>query len=102
MWGTRRVAEEAKAMAEKVSWETNAVATLTREHINDCNRRAEALARELAARDLSWKEDQREWRAGLGERLDKQDRMNWVVAGTVIMGLATAVASLMHTLGFIK
>lgn len=104
MWGsdTRSIALEAKAMAERAVQEATGLGALTRAHIDDCTRRADKLESSLARRDEMARADLHEWRVILGQRLDKQDRMNWIVAGAVIMGLAGIIASLLHTYGWLK
>ena len=93
MWGgdTRRIAEEAKRMAEQVGG-------LTAQHIADCSRRAETLSRDLATRDHENRADLNEWRRILGGRLDAQDRLIKLVAGMVITGLCGIVVTLATTL----
>jgi hypothetical protein len=93
-----RAAMEAKALAEKVSQESSMLAAVLKTHVDDCNRRADRLDRDLEKRDREAKSDLDTWRIGLESRLDKQDRMNMAAMVFIITMLLAVVAELLHSL----
>lgn len=100
-WNGRALAmaTEARNVADRTERALTRTTTLLEAHVEGCGKSAQALRDDLQNRE---RHDQ-EWRAGLGKRLDAQDRLMWgAVIGVVMLLLGVVSFFLEHSGMFAK
>lgn len=91
------VARQALAEAGEAKTLSTVLVTKLESHLAACNENNERQNVAQIARDL----DSREWRAGLGKRLDRQDMLMWSALGAVVLILVGMVGFLIvHAVTF--
>ena len=103
------LAKHAAQVADSATSQIASIAAELHSHVTNCDQKNEKREELSLERFRRGQDETREWRSGLGNRLDSQDREMRTLKATLrtaiyllITTLGAVVAALLHTIGFIK